>query len=287
MINDFTFLYGNNKKVSDALGETNAEMLLKNSKRVFGGREQVFFEYAREETHPIYNGRQGPEPKENFVRRGIVVDRNNSSPSGATVMAMDIDTSKHGYDVKYNHQYCMPVILNSLEQFETKKFFSVDLEYILSISRAFTDYDFSHFDGEGLRILKAWLFVMSYGVRHSEDPSIIMIHSSKNEYGEKARTRSVVRNSFYNNEAPLTDIGAPYAESTDSEWALSGDDYSKVQALNVLMTELSKGTPLLYNYTIMPDMVNNTRQYGATTPEYLLSILDMRKLVNENNNKGY
>jgi hypothetical protein len=286
MINDFTFLYGNDKKVSDALGETNSEMLLKNAKRVFGGREKVFFEYARDETRPIYMGREDPAPKSTSnIQRGIVVIKNNKSPSGATLMPMDIDLSTHKYDLKYNHQYCMPAILNSLEQFETKKFFSIDLEYILSVSRAFTDFDFSNFDGEGLRILKAWIYVMTYGEK-LEDGTIIL-RSSKNEYGEKARPRAIVRNSFYNSTDPVNELGAPYAQSTDGEWALTGEDYSKVQALNVLMTELSKGKPLLYNYTIMPDLVNNTRQYGATVPDYLLGILDMKKLVQENNNKGY
>jgi len=287
MINDFTFLYGNNQKVQDTFGETNPEMLLKNAKRIFGGREQVFFEYAREETSPIYMGRQEPDPKRSGqTLRGIVVGKNNQSPSGATAMIMDVDLSKHGYDLKYNYDYCMPVVLNSLETFKTKKYFSVDLEYILSISRAMTDFDFSHFDGEGHRILKAWMFVMTYGVRHSEDPSVIMIHSNKNEYGEDARNRAVVRNSFYNETAPLTDIGAPYAQSTDNEWALSADDYSRVQALNMIMTELSKGTPLLYDYSIMPDLVDNTRQYGETVPGYLTNILDMKKLINEQNIKG-
>jgi len=287
MINDFTFLYGNNKKVDDAFGETNSEMLLRNSKRIFGGREKVFFEYAIEETKPIYNGRLEPDPKNNNIRMGIVINKNNSSPSGATAIPMNIDLSKHGYDLKYNHQYCMPAILNSLEQFETKKFFAIDLEYILSVSRAFTDLDFSNFDGEGLRILKAWTFVMSYGERSTTDPETIMIRTNKNEYGEYARPRAIVRNSFYNSTDPVKNLGAPYAQSTDDEWALTSDDYSKVQALNVLMTELSKGTPLLYNYSIMPDLINNTRQYNSTVPNYLLSILDMKKLVQENNNKGY
>jgi hypothetical protein len=147
-----------------------------------------------------------------------------------------------------------------------------------------TDYDFSHFTGEGLRILKAWLFVSTYGHRHPDEPDTIMIQSSKNEYGEEARNRVFIRNAYYEENVDYSRQGSPYGESNDPDWALSGDDYSRVAALDVIFTELSKGTPLYYDGSIVPNLINNTRQYGNFVPEYFHSIVDMKTAINNNNN---
>ncbi|MCK5848724.1 MAG: hypothetical protein KAH01_05955, partial [Caldisericia bacterium] len=181
MLNEFTFAYRNNEKIKNAFGEYNGEQLLKNSKRVFGGREQVFFEYGRDESSPVYNKIRKQEKLKISKNKYIQVSKENRSESGLTMIGMfgtDHDTGTARYDVEYVNGYCHPLInpkksMGALRTYETKKYYSVDLSYILRISRAFTDFDFSVFDGEGLRILKAWIFVMTYGVKHPEEPGLI------------------------------------------------------------------------------------------------------------------
>jgi hypothetical protein len=82
-------------------------------------------------------------------------------------------------------------------------------------------------------------------------------------------------------------MGAPYGESRDDEWALSADDYAKVAALDSIFTELSKGSPLLYNGTIIPDLIRNSRQYGDTVPEYFNDFLGSKTDLQLNNTEGY
>jgi len=351
MINDFTFLYGTNKKVNNAFGPINSEMLLSGAKRIFGGREKVFFEYARDETFPSYDSRKITVDRYNIEEEvsgsgsgsalsgsgsiysgsgssgsgsiysgsgsgstsGSTSGSSSTSTSGSTsgsgsisgepdingllisengnaaiglVLEPIVITGSSRYDVEYIHEYCRTPLLDNFSTFETKKYFSIDLSYILAISRAMTTYDFSQFDGEGLRILKAWLFVMTYGTRHPDDESTIMLQSSKNEYGEESRDRVIIRNLYYDrDEEDYSRQGSPYGESNDSEWALSGDDYSRVAALDKIFTELSKGTSLYYDGSIVPDLINGTRQYGDLVPEYLNSILNMKNAVNSENYK--
>ncbi len=289
MLNEFTFLYPDNEAVTDAFGEYNGRALLNNAKRIFGGKEQVFFEYGKDESMPIYNDVLPSKQKK--VNKNVILNVNShvESPSGLTVISMhssDTDTSTVRYDADYVHQYCRPVLLGNFKTFETKRFYSIDLSYILAISRAFTDLKFDQFEGEGLRILKAWIFVMTYGIHHPDEYELIMIQSSKNEYGESARNRSIVRNGYYKGEA-INKMGAPYGESSDDEWALSSSDYSKVAALDSIFAELSKGSPLLYNGSIVPDLIRNSRQYGDTVPEYFVDLLGAKANLNNNNTKGY
>ena len=291
MLNEFTLAYRDNKKIINAFGEYNGEQLLKNSKRIFGGREQVFFEYGRDETAPVYNDIRKSEKKKITKNKYMQVSAENRAESGFTLIGMfgtDIDTGSARYDVEYANGYCHPLInpkksMGSLRSYETKKYYSVDLSYILRISRAFTDYDFSVFDGEGLRILKAWIFVMTYGVRHPEEPGLIMIQASKNEYGSEVRNRVLVRNSHYMNDQRYVYFGAPYGESVDEEWALSADDYSKVAALDTIMTELARATPLIRDGAIVPDLIHGSREYGSTTPMYFKDILGMKQDIRHTN----
>ena len=290
MLNEFTDLYFNNEKIRDAFGDYNGNALLNNAKRVFGGREKVFFEYGRDESYPINNGIRSTEIKD--VSKNVILKLNDHlpSPSGLTVIPMhgsDIETSSSRYDVEYVNQFCKPVLLGKFRTYETKKYFSVDLSYIMAISRAFTDLKFDQFDGEGMRILQAWIFVMTYGSHHPEDHELIMVRSSKNEYGKSARNRVIVRNGYYADDEDFNKMGSPYGESSDNEWALSAEDYAKVAALDSVFTELSKGKPLLYNGTIVPDLIRNTRQYGDTVPNYLTDVLGAKQSANTNNTEGF
>ena len=289
MLNEFTPLYHSNEKVTNAFGEYNGRALLNNAKRVFGGREQVFFEYGKDESMPIYNTTY---PKKKPVKKNVILNVNShvESPSGLTVISMhsdDIDTSTSRYDVDYVNQHCRPVLLGSFKTYETKRFYSVDLSYVMAISRAFTDLKFDQFDGEGLRILKAWIFVMTYGIHHPDEYETIMLQSSKNEYGSSARNRVIVRNGFYRNKTDTSRMGAPYGESSDEEWALSSEDYSKVAALDSVFTELSKGSSLLYNGSIIPDLIRNSREYGGIVPDYFTDFLGSKNSLNSDNTKGY
>jgi len=291
MINEFSFLYGNNEKVTNAFGEYNGEALLNNAKRIFAGNEQVFFEYGRDETRSRYGEVKTQIPVMQNDKNYIAASIEERAPSRITLIGMygtDIDTGTARYSVGYRNQYCRPLInpkksMDSLATYETKKYFTIDLSYILKISRAFTNYDFSVFSGEGLRILKAWIYVMTYGVHHPEEPNLIMIQASKNEYGNKVRNRVIVRNSYYDGERRYMYYGSPYAESTDDEWALSADDYSKVAALDTIMTELSLGTPLIREAGDALDLISGGREYGALVPEYFKSILGMREFSRKNN----
>lgn len=279
MINDFTFIYGNSEKVNDSFGPINSEMLLNGAKRIFGGKEQVFFEYARDEAFPRIRG-QVPEVKKYSETNGLLLSNNKNAALGLDLNPI-ITTGSSRYGTQYVHQFCRPQLLGKLDTFETKKYYSIDLSYILSISRAMTDYDFSQFDGEGLRILKAWLFVMTYGQRHPEDETTIMLQSSKNEYGEEVRNRVLTRNIYYSEEeAQYAHQGSPYGESYDNEWALRGDDYPKVAALDMIFTELSKGTPLYYDGSKVPDLIKGSRRYADLVPKYLQNILGMQREVN-------
>lgn len=286
MINDFTFLYGTPEKVNDAFGALNSEMLLKGAKRIFGGREQVFFEYARDESQPYYDGQfvENERYDTGYETAGLLLTENGNAAIGLDVQPVSIMTGDSRYEADYIHGYCRTPLLDGFNTFETKKYFSIDLSYILSISRAMTTYDFSQFDGEGLRILKAWLFVMTYGVRHPEDEKTIMVQSSKNEYGEEARNRVITRNLYFEKAIEQYSLqGSPYGESNDDEWALRGDDYPKVAALDKIFNELSKGTPLYYEGSLVPDLIKGTRQYADLVPEYLQQIFNMQEAVNSDN----
>ncbi len=290
MLNEFTFLYVDNEAITDAFGEYNGRALLNNSKRIFGGREQVFFEYGKDETMPIFDNTLSSKQKK--VNKNVILNVNShiESPSGLTVISMhsdDIDTSTTRYDADYVHQHCRPILLGNFKTFETKRYYSIDLSYILAISRAFTDFKFDQFEGEGLRILQAWIFVMTYGVHHPDEYELIMLQASKNEYGKKTRNRPIIRNGYYAKDEEVSRMGAPYGESSDEEWALSSSDYSKVAALDSIFAELSKGSPLLYNGSIVPDLIRNSRQYGDTVPEYFVDLLGAKANLNNNNTKGY
>ncbi|MCK5848598.1 MAG: hypothetical protein KAH01_05320 [Caldisericia bacterium] len=276
MLNEFTLAYRDDEKIKNVFGDYNGTQLLKNAKRIFGGKEQVFFEYGRDESAPIFADAVNPNVNETSKNVILKVNQHVESPSGLTAISMTgegIDTGTSRYDVEYANQYCRPILLGHFKTYETKKYYSIDLSYILAISRSFTDLNFENFEGEGLRILKAWLFVMTYGSHHPEEHELIMVRSSKNEYGESARNRAVVRNSYYKKGEDFNKMGAPYGESRDDEWALSSDDYAKVAALDSIFTQLSLGTPLLYNGSIVPDLIRNSRQYGSTVPEYFNDIL--------------
>lgn len=287
MINDFTFLYGNASKVKDAFGNINEEMLLRGAKSIFGGQDQVFFEYGRDETNPLMCGACNVDLFRSSGNSGVVsISKSQDGRLVLTPLEADADGSLR-YNVSYRHQFCNFPIANKLYTKETKKYFSVDLEYILRITRAMTTYDFSEFSGEGKRILKAWIFVMTYGSKHPDEPDTIMLHSSRNEYGEPVSNRVIVRNSYYEEGKDHTYLGAPYAESRDPEWALTADDYSRVAALDRVFTELSLGSPLLYNNTIVPSLIHDSIDYGDTVPGYLKSILEMRKQLKNENTQGY
>ena len=290
MLNEFTAAYYDDQKIKNAFGEYNGTQLLKNAKRIFGGKEQVFFEYGRDELSPIFNNTIDPKIKDVSENVILKVNQHIESPSGLTAISMtggDIDAGTSRYDVEYANQHCRPILLGNFKTYETKKYYSIDLSYILAISRSFTDLNFENFEGEGLRILKAWLFVMSYGFHHPDEHELIMVRSSKNEYGNDARNRVIVRNSYYKKGEAFNKMGAPYGESRDGEWTLSADDYAKVAALDSIFTQLSLGTPLLYNGSIVPDLIRNSRQYGATVPDYFNSIMDSGSALRTNNTEGY
>ena len=290
MLNEFTDLYRRNPEIRDAFGDYNGSALLNNAKRIFGGREQVFFEYGKDESMPIFDDQYPREIKKVKKNTILHVNDHRESPSGLTVISMhgkDLESGTKRYDSGYVHQYCRPILLGNFKTFETKRYFSIDLSYIMAISRAFTDYKFDQFDGEGRRILQAWIFVMTYGIHHPEEYELIMVKSSRNEYGEEARNRAIIRNSFYKKDTYTKNMGAPYGESRDDEWALSADDYAKVAALDSIFTELSKGSPLLYNGTIIPDLIRDSRQYGDTVPEYFNDFLGSKTDLQLNNTEGY
>ena len=153
MLNEFTASYYDDDAILNAFGDYNGTALLRNAKRIFGGREQVFFEYGRDESMPIMNKQYPLEQKPIHKDTLLHVASHTTSPSGLTVISMtntDTDTNTTRYDADYVHQYCKPVLLGSFKTYETKKFFSIDLSYILAISRAFTDLKFDQFEGEGM-----------------------------------------------------------------------------------------------------------------------------------------
>jgi len=272
MISDFEYLRSNYDKVQGAIGSINSKMLLKGIRKFSGKNSKVFYEHSVEETKPIFGGRT--LVKSNFDRTLVLIE---PSPGydGIVLLPYNIDDIKSPYPLDYMNDYCMPKVMNSLNRYRTKRYFSVDLEYILSISAAFDNLDFTVFSGEAERILKAWLHVMTHGVLAS-DGKTIMLQSSKNEYGNDVGTRVLVRNSSYVSGSNDNNIGAPYAQSIDPEWALSGDDYSKVQCLNTVFTALAKGNDLLYSKPIVSGIIKDISIDRYGDPQYLSNLLNVK-----------
>jgi hypothetical protein len=273
MINDFTYLNGNAAKVSDTLGDINGKMLLAGAKRYFGANSKVFYKHSISETRPIYLGSRY-EPSESIDNNLVLIEPNEDR--GVVLIPYSLSSANAPYDLEYKNQYCMTPIASSLEQFKTKTYFSVDLDYVLAVSSALTTFDFSRFTGEGERILKAWIHVMTYGVKAS-DGETIMLQSTKNEYGKEVPNRVIVRNSTYGN-TEASDNGAPYAESKDGEWALSAEDYSKVQALNVIMSALVQGNDFLYSKPIVDGIIRGISIDRFKTPYYLTDLLKINNV---------
>jgi len=272
MIGDFEYLRSNYDKVQGAVGPINNKMLLKGVRKFLGKNSKVFYEHSIEETKPIFAGSAPLEP--GFDSELVLIEPLPGS-DGVVLLPYNIDDIESPYPLDYRNDYCMPKIMNSLNRYRTKRYFSVDLEYVLSISAAFSNLDFTAFEGEAKRILKAWIHVMSYGVLASDDKTI-MLQSSKNEYGNDVGTRVLVRNSSYIIGSNDNDIGAPYAQSTDPEWALSGDDYSKVQCLNTVFTALAEGNDLLYSKPIVSGIVKDISIDRYGDPQYLPNLLNVK-----------
>jgi hypothetical protein len=160
------------------------------------------------------------------------------------------------------------------------KQYGVDLRLFLSVVRAFNSLDFSKFHGEAYRIVKAWLHIMEYGWHYEDDPNKIMFKSPYNEYGEPVRKRVLIRNQYFpSNENEKG--GAIFGESTDKEWSMTGDDYSKLAVLDIVMTLYGSGSktiiPLKENVPVTESkhILGFNDFYGVESKDFFDTILQV------------
>jgi hypothetical protein len=271
MIGDFTFLYGRNRNINDAFGSYNKDMGLKNAKKIFGGNGKVFFEYA----------------KDSFPAIDTSINTSTNNISYTTTTTGNILV----YPIGYNYEAEIinsgkNTLLDSIKLKSDKKFYAIDLTYILNITRAMTTLDFSHFTGEGKRILNAWIFVMSKGTK--DQYGRIRIDSYNNEYGVEPRGRVIIRNSD-DGQTHTGLYGYYYATSNDKEFALTPDDYSRVAALDAVFNELVNAKDISADGHISKNVISDLNEYGDTRPKYFDDIMATKKSMSYTpkiNNKG-
>lgn len=317
MINDYTYMYKNDKKINQALGPINGVLKQHNAKTMFTDSNTVFIQYAANNDAPtghglIFGEKEMPgidtEPEEITLpliakNKDIIlsISKSNQAPSGMVITPLAVTSTNQNespslkYDTAYVNGYCCggavagfyndnrnidPIPGESFEYAFTcsTDYYSIDIGFMLSVIRAFSNLDFSMFDGEAKRLIKAWTHLMSYGERDTEDNDIIMLKSSYNEYGESVRKRVAIRNHFFPSDTDLS-AGAVFAGNNDDEWSLSADDYSKLAVLDLVFSVMSMGAPIYTIDSSGKDLVGWAETYGELYNEYFNDMLNTKNRI--------
>jgi len=184
---------------------------------------------------------------------------------------------KYGYEVNFNYdllgeKYYDIINPNPIE------LYSVDTAFLYKVANALDTENFEIFNGEAEIILKALTHLYSFG---SIVNGNIRIASLYNEYGNKIPNRTIHKNiTFLKKDEKIKEAFYEFAKSNDENFALTPNDYSKLAVLDLSLTYLASGMPILidkYKNSTYLNKLGYNVSYNMSDGKTLFSVNNLTK----------